>query len=72
MSALVLGAELGAIAFLFVFCLTLASDGIRGPVFGISSGDPVGRTLIRSVQAAFAAGYSFFFVTSIVQALHGQ
>lgn len=72
MPALVLLAELGAIAFLVAFCLTLASDGILGPVFGIASGDPVGWTLIRSVQAAFAVGYGFFFVTSIVQALYGR
>ena len=69
LQALVFIAEAATVAFFVLFCLLIASDGIRGPVFEIKSADPVGRTLIRNAQVAFVVGYSVFFASTIVIAL---
>lgn len=67
--ALVIFAEAATAGFFILFCTLLASDGIRGPVFEIRTADPVGRTLIRNVQIAFAVGYSVFFMSTFAIAL---
>lgn len=62
MPILVLICEAATVLFLVVFCVALASDGIRGPVFRIDITDPVGRFVIRNVQCAFVLGYGTFFI----------
>ena len=69
MPVIVLIAELATLAFIVTFCIALASDGIRGPVFTITTKDVVARTLLRSVQAAFVLGYCVFFASTAFQAL---
>ena len=63
--ALVLLAEAATAVFFVIFCLLIASDGIRGPVFEIKVKDPVGRALIRNAQVAFVVGYGTFFASTI-------
>ena len=65
LQALVILAEAATVAFFFLFCTLIASDGVRGPVFEIKTADPVGRTLIRNAQIAFVIGYGLFFVSTI-------
>jgi len=65
MPYLVFAAEAATTAFFVIFCLMIASDGVRGPVFDIQSHDPVGRCLLRHAQIAFAIGYSTFIASTI-------
>ena len=66
LQALVLLAETATVAFFVMFCLLIASDGIRGPFFEIKVKDPVGRTLIRNAQIAFVVGYGVLFASTFV------
>ena len=38
-------------------------------VFAIATSDLIGRTLIRSAQAAFVIGYGVFFATTVIEAI---
>ena len=65
LQALVFFAEAATAVFFVLFCLLIASDGIRGPIFEIKVADPVGRTLIRNAQVAFMLGYGVVFASTI-------
>lgn len=69
MPAIVILAELATIACFVIFCTMLAINGRRGPLFPVPSKDTVGRTLIRSTQAAFVLGYGAFFAVTAARAL---
>lgn len=69
MPLIVLLCEVATVLFLAVFCLALASDGIRGPAFRIDVSDPVGRFLIRNVQCAFVLGYGIVFIHTVIVAM---
>ena len=69
MHIVVLAAEAAALILLITWCLMIASDGIRGPVFSIAAKDPVARFLIRNAQVAFVLGYTTFFASTAAIAL---
>lgn len=69
LQTLVILAEAATAGFFVLFCLLIASDGIRGPVLEIQTSDPVGRVLIRNAQIAFIVGYGVFFASTIAIAL---
>ena len=67
MPYVVLFAELATAGFFVIFCALLATAGFKGPIFEISTKDPVGRTLIRSAQAALVTGYGVLFVLTFAE-----
>ncbi len=69
MHVIVIAAEAATVLFLVIFCLALASDGVRGRIFEIHTDDPVGRCLIRNAQVAFMIGYPVLFASTIAIAL---
>lgn len=70
MPCLFILAELVTLGFFVIFCLALASDDIRGPVFEIKVTNPVGRVLLRNAQIAFILGYDAFFGLTAAIALN--
>ncbi|WP_068118689.1 hypothetical protein [Tropicimonas marinistellae] len=69
MHFVVFAAEAATVLFFVLFCLALASDGIRGRIFDIHTDDPVGRCLIRNAQVAFMIGYPVLFAATFAIAV---
>ncbi len=68
MLTIVILAQLATVGFFVIFLAYAAMHADPRPAFEITTRDPVGRTLIRSVQVAFVIGYGIFFLGTAVRA----
>ena len=69
MAYLVLCAEVFTLMFATVFVIALSSSRSTSGFWDVATADPVGRTLIRSAQIAFALGYGSLFCWSAFAAI---